>query len=244
MRTDFHYFVQIGNKGTWSQAAVDVTAPEPEPVVTDHKGALLFQDNFDNYASLVDYGSWDQVDLSTRGVTVAIDGVEQVGGGAWATMPNGWGGSGANTVWGQAPGEIVQTDAATSGGSWLDTQHSPGGIEIANWFADPTADGKFVVSFDLGIHDFGTGLMEETGDDAVFNVLIDDKVVGSYTYDQVFQTALAQKGAGTEKMAHFEIEVTDADPLAGHNISFEDITPSEGHYVGFMLDTVQVWDFV
>ena len=29
--TDFNYFVQIGNKGTWSIAAVDVTVPEPEP---------------------------------------------------------------------------------------------------------------------------------------------------------------------------------------------------------------------
>ena len=29
--TDFQYFVQIGNKGTWSQADVDVTAPEPAP---------------------------------------------------------------------------------------------------------------------------------------------------------------------------------------------------------------------
>jgi len=30
---DFDYMVQIGNKGTWSQAHVDVTAPVPPPVV-------------------------------------------------------------------------------------------------------------------------------------------------------------------------------------------------------------------
>src|SRR4051812_22129966 len=35
---DFNYFVQMGNKGTWSTAHVDVAdAPEPEPVVpTNH----------------------------------------------------------------------------------------------------------------------------------------------------------------------------------------------------------------
>ena len=43
---DFDYFVQIGNKGTWSQAHVDVTAPVCEP----HAGDNLFTENFDGYA--------------------------------------------------------------------------------------------------------------------------------------------------------------------------------------------------
>src|SRR5215475_10725894 len=38
---DFDYFVQIGNRGTWSVAHVDVTAPPPEP----HQGDLLFSEN-------------------------------------------------------------------------------------------------------------------------------------------------------------------------------------------------------
>jgi len=46
----FNYFVQIGNKGTWSQANVDVTAPAPDPVVDQHhNGALAAEWTFENY---------------------------------------------------------------------------------------------------------------------------------------------------------------------------------------------------
>src|SRR5262245_61921047 len=44
---DFDYSVQIGNKGTWSSAHVDVTAPVPAP----HLGNALFTENFDGYDS-------------------------------------------------------------------------------------------------------------------------------------------------------------------------------------------------
>ena len=39
---DFNYFVQIGNKGTWSEATVDVTASHPHASDT-----ALFAENFD-----------------------------------------------------------------------------------------------------------------------------------------------------------------------------------------------------
>ena len=45
---DFHYFVQIGNKGTWSTATVDVTAPEPV-VDQHHNGALAAEWTFENH---------------------------------------------------------------------------------------------------------------------------------------------------------------------------------------------------
>ena len=63
--TDITYMVQIGNKGTWSTADVDVTARRPsEP----HAGDLLFSEDFDTYANLANlsHGSWDTVNL-TRG---------------------------------------------------------------------------------------------------------------------------------------------------------------------------------
>jgi hypothetical protein len=46
--SDFTYSVQIGNKGTWSTAAVDVTAPEPV-VDQHHNGALAAEWTFENH---------------------------------------------------------------------------------------------------------------------------------------------------------------------------------------------------
>ena len=53
--TDFNYFVQIGNKGTWSTAAVDVTAPLHAPSA----GEVLFQENFDGYTNAPQFGVVD-----------------------------------------------------------------------------------------------------------------------------------------------------------------------------------------
>ena len=47
--TDFNYFVQIGNKGTWSEAAVDVKAPPP-PVDTHHAGDQIAKWDFEDNA--------------------------------------------------------------------------------------------------------------------------------------------------------------------------------------------------
>jgi len=46
--TDFHYFTQIGNNGTWSNALVDVTAPPP-PAPTAHDGNLVAKWDFENH---------------------------------------------------------------------------------------------------------------------------------------------------------------------------------------------------
>jgi hypothetical protein len=202
---DFNYFVQIGNKGTWSTTYVDVADAPVEP----HAGALLFEENFEGYAVGVDHGSWGEVNL---------------GYGGWA-----------NTEKTGAYGEVVQNPLATSGDHWLDTQNSPGGTNITNWFADPTG-GAFQLSFDLGIHDFGEGPFQETAHDATFDVLVDGQVVKSLSWDD-FQTP--------ETMEHFDVEVdTSAAPGAAHTISFVDTTQSQGNYVGFSLDTIQVHDWI
>jgi hypothetical protein len=57
--TDFRYFVQIGNKGTWSIADVDVTAPP-------HAGDLLFSENFDGYIDNADHPDWGLIDLNAE----------------------------------------------------------------------------------------------------------------------------------------------------------------------------------
>src|SRR5262245_51674618 len=50
---DFDYSVQIGNKGTWSQAHVDVA----------HDGDLLFHENFDGYVNLANAPQFGVVDM-------------------------------------------------------------------------------------------------------------------------------------------------------------------------------------
>src|SRR5262245_14488383 len=64
--TDIDYMVQIGNKGTWSEAHVDVTAPEPAPPVdTHHNGGLVAEWNFENHTQAngdevgIPTGFWD-----------------------------------------------------------------------------------------------------------------------------------------------------------------------------------------
>src|SRR5262245_15505401 len=62
---DFDYFVQIGNKGTWSRAHVDVVDRPDAPVDTHHAGELLFSEDFDSYATgdNLSHGSWTEANL-------------------------------------------------------------------------------------------------------------------------------------------------------------------------------------
>ena len=230
---DFSYFVQIGNKGTWSKADVDV-ADRPDPVDTHHAGALFFEENFDDYDAIVDYGTWQTVDL-TKGPSTS-----PAAGHSWAVKD-------ANDEWVGVTGEVVEgVDGSiqpTSGDHWLDTQNSPGGIDISNWFTDPTG-GQFVLSFDLGIHDFGDTRMTETDHDARLQVLVDGNLVDELSYAEVFAQAESQNaGQGVETMGHFEYVIAGGAP-GDHSISFVDTTASQGNYVGFALDTIQVHDWL
>ena len=224
----FSYFVQIGNKGTWSQADVDVTAPAPAPEKV--VGDLLFREDFDSYADVdnLSYGSWETVNLTNGPATGPSEDH------SWAIKDE-------NGQWAGVTGEVVHSNIdGISGDFWLDTQNSPGGIDISNWFVDPTG-GEFRLSFDLGIHDFGDGPKAETAQNAMFNVLVDGKLVDTIDYSEV----LAKAGGVVEQMGHFEYVVDGGDASAGHTISFVDATPpvDGGNYVGFALDTIQVHDY-
>jgi len=224
---DFQYMVQIGNKGTWSTADVHVTAPDP--VVEPHAGDLLFKENFDGYSMIDDHGTWGVVNLST-----GITDESPSKGHAWAIADG-------NGGWAPVTGEIVKGDAGSIDSTgWLDTQNSPGGINITNWFTDPTG-GEFRLSFDLGIHDFGDGPFQETDHHATFDVRIDNQTVKTITYDDVFKAA-----GGAEKMGHFDftVDVGTGDVSTAHTISFVDTTQSQDNYVGFALDNIQVHDWL
>jgi hypothetical protein len=117
--TDISYFVQIGNKGTWSEANVDVTQNP------GHLGDALFTENFDSYS-----GTPLNNPVGGTMVNLVTDLASQ-----------GWTNTGGHTELGvsgygdSANGGLT----ATTGGFWLDTQNSPNGIDVSHTFNDTTA---------------------------------------------------------------------------------------------------------
>jgi hypothetical protein len=237
--SDFHFsaavnmsdIVDLGVRATSTSTAegsikwVDEHGTEPAP--TPHAGDLLFQENFDSYAKQADHGSWYETNLG-------------VGSLQNDNLYHGW----ANEQGTGAYGEIVQGQGilnsieSSSGGWWLDTQNSPGGINISNWFHDPTG-GAFKFEFDIGIHDFGTGPMQETASDAKLEVKVDGQLVKTITY--------ADLAATPEQMVHQSFVVNNVGnggAAGNHTINFHDVTPSTGNFVGFALDTIAIHDWV
>jgi len=217
--TDITYMVQIGNKGTWSTANVDVTAPEVECGVGDN----LFTENFDNYTETQKYYDPADSDVFVFG-TVDLNAAHQ-----WTNPSNvelgadGYGGI-----------------KSTSGDAWLDTQNSPGQIDISHTFTDTTAavDGKTsVLSFDIGIQDLTyLGNPYETNSDASFEFQIDGKVVASFDWSQFQNTP--------NVMQHFEVDITGYENAGDtHTLSLVDTSPS-ADYTGFSVDSIQINDWI
>lgn len=187
------------------------------PTVTPepHLGDLLFFEDWEDYTVVVDQGQWFQANLGEGGW------LDRQGDGSY--------------------GEVVPTDGTPSesygDGNWLDTQNSPGSIDITNTFQDPTGD-DFVISFDLLIHDFGDGPLLETPHDAELTVMIDGQAVRTVTYAEF---------AAVETFQHYEILVADAgdgDAFGNHTISFVDTTESQGNFIGFAFDNIEIHDWV
>ena len=130
-------------------------------------------------------------------------------------------------------GDIEGSMPSTSGDHWLDTQNSAGPINITNWFNDPTGD-EFVLSFDIGVHDFGDGPTQETAHDATFEVQIDGVAVRSFSWAD-FNNAPGDL-TDPETMNHIEF-IVDVDTgvdmgngSVNHTISLVDTTVSQGNY--------------
>ena len=200
--TDFSYFVQIGNKGTWSKADVDVTAPVP------HAGNELFSENFDGLTTAPQFGV---VDLAAHGWTNA--GHSELG-------ENGYG-----------------NIASTSGAYWLDTQNSPGPIDIAHAFVDPTG-GKAQVSVDIG-----TQALEYMGQayatDA--NGLLQFKVDGAVVKEFTAADVKAEAG-GDNTLAHFDFLI-DTGAAGNHTIEIVDASTQVG-FTGFSVDSLSIHDWL
>ena len=210
--TDFNYFVQIGNKGTWSQAAVDVTAPVP------HATDALFAENFDGYAGdVIESNGTPVAEVTNLNTASGWVGAEHTELGA-----NGYGG--------------IQT---TSGDFWLDTQNSPGGINISHTFIDTTAavEGTTsVLSFDIGTQSLEfNGQHYETDPNASFDLKIDGEVV---------KHLQASDFANPNELKHFDVHIESYTNNAGtqHTLELIDTSANAG-VTGFAIDSIHIHDW-
>jgi hypothetical protein len=214
---DFNYFVQIGNKGTWSEAHVDVTAP-PAPPSGPHAGALLLEENFDN--------------LTTDPVHASV------------ALGNGWVSTYSDPTFYRADifHSGVNGFTATSGNYWFDTMAGATVNSAASYVKDFTAtnSGKAMLSFDIGVQDYTTadGHHLSTLDDplAAFSFHLDGVVIAAAHADEIFN----QVGAGT--FVHFDV-LFNVTP-GTHTFEMTDNSHGLDDGAGFALDSIQIHDWI
>jgi hypothetical protein len=124
---------------------------------------------------------------------------------------------------------------ATSGAYMLDTQASPGGVDLSHAFTDATG-GAAELSFDIGIQAFAPNY--STDPNAALDFKVDGNVVAHITYADV----LLATGGQTDVLAHFDIVFNDG-AAGAHVLEIVDVTGQPGN-VGFALDSVQIHDWV
>ena len=238
--TDITYMVQIGNKGTWSEADVTI-ADRPDPVLppVPHLGDELFSEDFDH----------DITSSSVHvvnGVTVSSD---------IDLTKTDWTGTSNDGLRGPLSTNDVGVSGklggivATSGDYWLDTQNTPGGIAIKNTFTDtpdaPTGDGNTaVLSFDIAKMTVNWGgTFFSTDQDASFDFLIDGHVVAHFGADASGDHNPENWADNT--MQHFDVYIkdTDYDGTGEHTIELHDTTGTAG-YFGFAVDSIQINDWL
>jgi hypothetical protein len=214
--TDFQYFVQIGNKGTWSIADVDVTAPVP------HAGDLLFWEDFDGYINNVDNPLFGVVDLN---------------------VANDWTGAAHTELGANGYGGIATTSGDATSAYWLDTQNSPGPINISHEFTDTTdAVGGVTskLSFDIAIQSLDyNGQHYETGPNASIQFRMDGVTVAQIN---------AADFESFNTMKHVEVNIGDyANDGATHTLELVDVTVGPGSdnlFTGFAVDSIQINDWI
>jgi hypothetical protein len=225
---DFDYSVWTGKGlcGSFSNADVDVK--DAPPPVVGHLGGSLFSESFENVpaSSVVSYidGSYN----GTASQTVAV--VADFG-------VNGWTGAGHTEL--VFDGSLLNdaVNPATSGVLWLDTQNSPGGIDISHTFTDSTAAiaGKTaVLSFDIGKQDLTfNGQPYATDPNSTFSFKVDGQTVKSFTTEDF---------AFSGQMKHFDIDL-GAYAHAGTEHTLELVDNGSG-YTGFAVDSIAIHDWI
>jgi hypothetical protein len=224
---DFQYMIQTGNKGTWSTANVDVTAPEK--VVAPHlSGNELLQNwNFEGDDANNDNGF------------VSVDSVM-----GWTNEP---GGSASMEIQHEDFGFLKGFAAGEH--QWFDTSASPGNIHIGQEF--DLADGaKAQLSVSVAAEDilFNNGstwntyqpdaddhLLFKFNDDTVLDIqLANFTTNGVVDWNQFHDFTVGVTGqAGTD---HFEIQTTGMD-------QYTDAGVIHG-YAGFAVDHVSLQEWL
>ena len=130
---------------------------------------------------------------------------------------------------------------ATTGNQWLDTQNTPGGIDISHTFTDgtgPVGGKTSVLSFDIAKMDVNwDGHQYQTDPNASFAFKVDGATVKSFT---------ASDFTDVNKMHHFDVDIAGYANLgAQHTLELVDMTdPAHTNYFGFAIDLVQVHDWI
>jgi hypothetical protein len=264
--TDFRYFEQIGNKGTWSTATVDVAgAPVPPPV--PHDGVSLFSENFGaHYLNAEDYlpDGLPEADSINLNPQIGIDPVTQLP----IHDPNGWFGLGVKsgefypTVQLVADDTGVSSAPGTTDDYWLN--FLPTGFDrnaikktatgdLTHTFTDGTA-GADHVSFDLANFDFNrtdsTGQVVHftTKPTDTFDFKIDGNVVFHTTAQQIHDTVgdntmqhvnlLVSLSAGEHTLALvYHHEPEGVQPVPPPGAPIE-------HTIGIGIDSIHINDWI
>lgn len=228
--TDFQYMVQIGNKGTWSTAHVDVTAPEPEPVATPHLSGIELLKNWDF--------EQDHVDLFPGYADLnSIAGWQNEGG---TSQPMQVQHESFGFVTGFAEGEH----------QWLDTSASPGNVHIGQ-DVDVGTGVKAQLRVSVAAEDivFNNGASIDTyrpdADDhllfkfngtVVQDISLEDFTVNGQVDWNHFKDFTVDV-TGSAGMDHFEIESTGMT-------QYTDASGVIHGYAGFAVDHVSLQEWI
>jgi hypothetical protein len=238
--TDFNYFVQIGNKGTWSTASVDVTAPVPVP----HAGDALFTENFDHYNGTIyqDGGVNVFASVNMEGPQAAPPAGQPGAIGEWSNASH-------TELGADGYGGILDTSPG-AGGFWFDTQNSPGPVNISHTFTDTTAaplvphlgpppappsQPTAVLSFDIAKQDLTyQGQHYATDPNASFEFRIDGT--------QMIEIKASDLLVAND-MVHFDVNLYYDNGSNTHTLTMADTSATAG-FTGFAVDSIQIHDWV
>ncbi len=124
-----------------------------------------------------------------------------------------------------------------SKGFWLDTQNTPGQVNISHNFIDTTAaiaGATAVLSFDIARQDLVyKGTSYETDLGAKFQVLIDGVVVAEVNYSDL---------ANANEFTHYTVNIPGYAALGNsHTITLDDAS-TNSDVTGFSIDNVEIKD--
>lgn len=185
-----------------------------------HAGNFLFVENFDGY---IQFGTFDPTgQFGTVNLGAA----------------NGWTGDGGHSELGLDNYGGIHVTSGGAAGFWLDTQNSPGGIDISHTFVDPTG-GQAQLSFDIGVQSLDyLGTHYQTDPQAKIEFRIDGTSVKTLTYAQVLAAA-----GNVDQLAHIEAVFNTGAPNSVHTLEIVDLTPTAG-FTGFSVDSIHINDWV